>query len=90
MIGPESLTALAPQPGLHAQAVDGPVPGANALYEAFSGPAAEEPTGLWASSIADVADLDLWLTLTEPGLTRLNLMGRHEHKPAPPNSGLPT
>ena len=26
-------------------------------------------TGLWASSIAEVADLDLWLTLTEPGLT---------------------
>ena len=61
MIGPESLIALGPQPGLHAQAVDGPVPGANALYEAFSGPAAEEPTGLWASSIAAVADLDLSL-----------------------------
>ena len=40
-----------------------------ALYEALPGPAAEEPTGLWASSIAEVADLDLWLTLTEPGLT---------------------
>jgi protein-L-isoaspartate O-methyltransferase len=25
--------------------------------------------GLWASSIAEVADLNLWLTLTEPGLT---------------------
>ena len=83
MIGPESLIALGPQPGLHAQAVDGPVPGANALYEAFSGPAAEEPTGLWASSIAEVADLDLWLTLTEPGLTRLNLMGRHETQASP-------
>ena len=83
MIGPESLIALGPQPGLHAQAVDGPVPGANALYEAFSGPAAEEPTGLWASSIAAVADLDLWLTLTELGLTRLNLMGRHETQASP-------
>ena len=69
MSGPESLIALGPQPGLHAQAVDGPVPEAIALYEALSGPAAEEPTGLWASSIAEVADLDLWLTLTEPGLT---------------------
>ncbi len=38
MSGPESLIALGPQPGLHAQAVDG-------------------PTGLWASSIAEVADL---------------------------------
>ena len=69
MSGPESLIALGPQPGLHAQAVDGPVPEAIALYEALSGPAAEEPTGLWASNIAEVADLDLWLTLTEPGLT---------------------
>jgi len=69
MSGPESLIALGPQPGLHAQAVDGPVPEAIALYEALSGPAAAEPTGLWASSIAEVADLDLWLTLTEPGLT---------------------
>ena len=69
MSGPESLIALGPQPGLHAQAADGPVPGAIALYEASSGPAAEEPTGLWASSIAGVADPDLWLTLTEPGLT---------------------
>jgi hypothetical protein len=69
MSGPESLIALGPQPRLHAQAVDGPVPEAIALYEALSGPAAEEPTGLWASSIAEVADLDLWLTLTEPGLT---------------------
>ena len=69
MSGPESLIALGPQPGLHAQAVDGPVPEAIALYEALSGPAAEEPTGLWASSIAELADLDLWLTLTEPGLT---------------------
>lgn len=53
----------------HAQAVDGPVPEAIALYEALSGPAVEEPAGLWASSIAEVADLNLWLTLTEPGLT---------------------
>ena len=49
-------------------AVDGPVPEAIALYEALSGPAVEN-AGLWASSIAEVADLNLWLTLTEPGLT---------------------
>jgi protein-L-isoaspartate(D-aspartate) O-methyltransferase len=83
MAGPESLIALGPQPGLHAQAVDGPVPGASALHEALSGPAAEETTGLRAHSIAEVADLDLWLTLTEPGLTRLNLMGRHETRASP-------
>jgi protein-L-isoaspartate(D-aspartate) O-methyltransferase len=83
MTGPESLIALGPQPGLHAQAVDGPVPAADELYEALSGPAAEEPAGLRVSSIAEVADLDLWLTLTEPRLTRLNLMGRHETQASP-------
>jgi hypothetical protein len=74
---------LGPQPGLHAQAVDGPAPTAGELYEALSGPAEEEAGGVWASSIAQVADFDLWLTLTEPGLTRLNLMGRHETHASP-------
>jgi len=83
MARPESLIALGPQPGLHAQAADGPAPGADELYEALSGPGAEDPTGVWASSIAQVADLDLWLTLTAPGLTRLNLMGRHETHASP-------
>ncbi len=80
---PESLLALGPQPGLHAQAVDGPAPDADALYEALSGPVTEEPTGLRAGDIGELADLDLWLTLAEPGLTRLNLMGRHEAYASP-------
>jgi protein-L-isoaspartate(D-aspartate) O-methyltransferase len=52
--GPESLLALGPQPGLHAQAVDGPAPDADALYEALSGPVTEEPTGLRAGDIGDI------------------------------------
>jgi protein-L-isoaspartate(D-aspartate) O-methyltransferase len=83
MTGPEPLIALGPQPGLHAQAADGRVPGSDRLYEALSGPATEEPTGIWASSIAEVADLDLWMALTEPGLTRLNMMGRHDSRASP-------
>ena len=35
----------------------------------------EEPTGLRAASLAELAALDLWLALAEPGLTRLNMMG---------------
>lgn len=80
---PESLLALGPQPGLHAQAVDGPALDADALYEALSGPVTEEPTGLRAGDIGELADLDLWLTLAGPGLTRLNLMGRHETYASP-------
>jgi protein-L-isoaspartate(D-aspartate) O-methyltransferase len=76
--GPESYVALGPQPGLHAQVADGPVPDAGELYEALREPGTEVPAGLQAGSIAELADLDLWLTVTEPQLTRLNLMGRHE------------
>ena len=36
-----------------------------------------------AGDIGELADLDLWLTLAEPGLTRLNLMGRHEAYASP-------
>ncbi len=81
--GPESFLPLGPQPGLHAQVVDGPVPEADALYEALTGPAAEESAGLQAADIGELADLDLWLTLAESGLTRLNMMGRHEAHASP-------
>jgi protein-L-isoaspartate(D-aspartate) O-methyltransferase len=78
--GPEAVVPLGPQPGLHALVTDGSVPEAGPLYEALSGPVAEVPvrSGLRVGGIAELADLDLWLALTEPGLSRLNLMGRHE------------
>lgn len=83
--GPKSLLALGPQPGLHGTRgnPDGPAPDADGLCEALSGPVIEEPTGLRAGDIGELADLDLWLTLAEPGLTRLNLMGRHEAYASP-------
>ena len=76
--GPESIVALGPQPGLHALIADGPTLDADLLYDALCGPATEAATGLRVGSIAELADLDLWLTLTEPDLTRLNLFGRHD------------
>jgi protein-L-isoaspartate(D-aspartate) O-methyltransferase len=76
--GPESVVPLGPQPGLHALVADGPVPEADLLYEALSGLATEASAGLRVGGVAELADLDLWLTVTEPGLTRLNLMGRRE------------
>ncbi|HEY3954821.1 MAG TPA: methyltransferase domain-containing protein [Streptosporangiaceae bacterium] len=78
--GPEVVVPLGPQPGLHALAADGPVPEAGLLYEALRGPAADVPAprGLRVSGITELADLDLWLALSEPGLSRLNMMGRHE------------
>jgi protein-L-isoaspartate(D-aspartate) O-methyltransferase len=76
--GPESVVPLGPQPGLHALVADGPAPEAGPLYEALSGLVTEESADLRVDGIAELADLDLWLALTEPGLTRVNLMGRHE------------
>ena len=78
--GPEALVPLGPQPGLHALVTDGPAPEAGPLAEAFSAPAADgpAPSGLRVGGIAELADLDLWLALTEPGLSRLNLMGGHQ------------
>ena len=78
--GPESVVPLGPQPGLHALVADGPAPEAGPLYEALSGPVTEESADLRVDGIAELADLDLWLALTEPGLTRVNLMGRHERR----------
>lgn len=78
--GPEAVVPLGPQPGLHALVADGSVPEVGPLYEALSGPEADVPvpSGLRVGGIAELADLDLWLALTEPGLSRLNMMGRHE------------
>ena len=78
--GPETMVPLGPQPGLHVVVADGPVPEAGLLYEALSGPAADVPvpSGLRVGGIEELADLDLWLALTEPGLSRVNMMGRYE------------
>jgi protein-L-isoaspartate(D-aspartate) O-methyltransferase len=74
--GPEPVLALGP--GLHAQVADGPVPEADLLYEALAGPAVEVSSGLRVGGIGELADLDLWLALTEQGLTRINLIGPQE------------
>jgi protein-L-isoaspartate(D-aspartate) O-methyltransferase len=76
--GPETVVPLGPQPGLHALITDGPVPDTGELHDAISGPEAFVAAGLTAAGIGELADLDLWLALTEPGLSRLAMMGRHE------------
>jgi protein-L-isoaspartate(D-aspartate) O-methyltransferase len=74
--GPEPVLQLGPAPGLHAQVADGPAPEADLLYGALAGPEAEVLAGLRVDGIGKLADLDLWLALTEQGLTRINLIGR--------------
>jgi protein-L-isoaspartate(D-aspartate) O-methyltransferase len=80
--GPEAVVKLSSQPGLYALAADGSAPEAALLFEALSGHAANvpAPSGLRVVDIADLADLDLWLALTTPGLSRVNMAGGHrEH-----------
>lgn len=76
--GPESVLPLGPWPGLHALVADGAPPEAGLLYAALSGPVTQVPAGLRVGSIAELADLDLWLALTGQDLTRINLLARHE------------
>ena len=81
--GPESMLPLGPLPGLHAHVVDGTAPDAAALYQALSGLAVQVPAGLRVADRAELADLDLWLTVCRPGLSRVNMLGRHEGKASP-------
>jgi protein-L-isoaspartate(D-aspartate) O-methyltransferase len=75
--GPEAIVRLGPQPGLCVLVTDGAAPEAWPLYEALSG----RPTdvrragGLRVGGVKELADLDLWLALTEPGLSRLSMTG---------------
>jgi protein-L-isoaspartate(D-aspartate) O-methyltransferase len=47
---------------------------ADALREALAGPATEVDAGLRVHEQSELGDLDLWLTLTEPELTRLTVL----------------
>jgi hypothetical protein len=77
--GLEAVVPLGPQPGPRALVTDGAVPEAGPLCEALSGHATDvsRASRLRVAGIAELADLDLWLALTEPGLSRLNIMGGH-------------
>jgi protein-L-isoaspartate(D-aspartate) O-methyltransferase len=72
--GPESFRPLGPSPGLYVQVDDGRRVDTEALAAALAGPAVDVGTGIRAGSRDELGDLDLWLTLTEPGLDRLTFM----------------
>jgi protein-L-isoaspartate(D-aspartate) O-methyltransferase len=74
--GPESFVSLGPQPGLHVLAEDGRQIDTSALYAALTGPVTDVAAGVRVVGIGDLGDLDLWLAVTEPRLTRINVMGR--------------
>ena len=75
MAADESHVALGPQPGLHVLVDDGtPVTDPDALWAALSGPFADVPAGVDVAGLAELGEADLWVTMTEPGLSRLTIV----------------
>jgi protein-L-isoaspartate(D-aspartate) O-methyltransferase len=73
---PESFVPVGPQPGLHVQTDDGRPLDAAALYAALTGPVTDVPSGVPIAGLGELAEADLWVTVTEPGLVRLTITGR--------------
>jgi len=71
---PESFRPLRSSPGVYVQVDDGHRVDLAALARALGGPAVDVGAGIGVASRDELADLDLWLTLTEPGLDRLTFM----------------
>jgi protein-L-isoaspartate(D-aspartate) O-methyltransferase len=71
---PEPFRQLGLAPGLYVQTDDGRQLDTRALASAMSGPPVDVGSGVRARSRDEVADLDLWLTLTQPGLSRITIM----------------
>jgi protein-L-isoaspartate(D-aspartate) O-methyltransferase len=71
---PEPFRQLGLAPGLYVQTDDGRQLDTRALASALSGPAVDVGSGVRARSRDEVADLDLWLTLTQPALSRVTIM----------------
>jgi protein-L-isoaspartate(D-aspartate) O-methyltransferase len=72
--GPEAFRPVGPSGGMYVQADDGHMVDTRALAAALDGPAVDVSAGVRIASREELGDVDLWLTLTEPGLDRLTLM----------------
>lgn len=72
--GPEAAFRLEGPQALTGQMADGRPADLTALQSALSQPPVSEPVPVPLTSLADVADLDLWLTLTATGLDRVTLL----------------
>jgi protein-L-isoaspartate(D-aspartate) O-methyltransferase len=75
LASPEPYAPVGPQPGLHVQTDDGASPAADALYAALTGPYCDVRSGVRVAGVAELGEADLWVTVREPGLTRLTIIG---------------
>jgi protein-L-isoaspartate(D-aspartate) O-methyltransferase len=91
--GPEEVISLDEPFGISFQVSDGGPVDAEALRAALAGDdAADEPASVSLPTVADVADLDLWLTMTAAELDRLTVLsapgGWPRLAPVPPFGAL--
>jgi protein-L-isoaspartate(D-aspartate) O-methyltransferase len=71
--GPEAMLWIGGDRSLYVQPADGSPLDAVALRAALEGPATDVPAGVLLTDPGVLADLDLWLTLTEVGLDRVTV-----------------
>ncbi|MGO8882490.1 MAG: methyltransferase, FxLD system [Streptosporangiaceae bacterium] len=91
LAGPETLVPFG-APGWFVQADDGKALDTRGLYAALNGPATDVAADAAVPGMHALSDADLWLTLTEPRLTRLTLLdpgsGRSGRSALMPYGGL--
>jgi protein-L-isoaspartate(D-aspartate) O-methyltransferase len=74
--GADPYVPVGPQPGLHVQTDQiGQPADADMLWHALSGPVTDLLTGVRVTGLGELGEADLWVTLTEPGLARLTIIG---------------
>jgi protein-L-isoaspartate(D-aspartate) O-methyltransferase len=72
--GPEQVLRLEEPEALFVQMADGSPVDLLALRLALAGPVTTVPVAPDLAGVADIGDLDLWLTLTSPDLARLTIL----------------
>jgi protein-L-isoaspartate(D-aspartate) O-methyltransferase len=72
--GPERVVVLDEPQSLVAQMSDGSPVDGPALRRALAGPAIDAPVEAYLTGVMDLADLDLWLTVTSIDLARLTIL----------------
>jgi protein-L-isoaspartate(D-aspartate) O-methyltransferase len=70
----DSYVPVGPQPGLHVQA-DGEPVDPDVLWSELNGPATDVLTGVRVTGLGELGEADLWVTVREPGLSRLTITG---------------
>ncbi len=74
--GPETVLRFDEPQALFAQMSDGSPVDGPALQRALAGPVTEVPVSVRLANVAELADLDLWLTVASPDLARLTVTCR--------------